>query len=198
MPGPQHKDLREDTRFVELQATFEEAAEWLFREFLSDGLGPETAMNEVVGRVEKVVQSARGPVFDDAGFIPPLEICTEAEVVCWFGFTSHRQKLIDRIRKWISLARAVQARRLFLDGSFVTRKDEPGDVDAVVLLPEDFREQVRVGNPQAVELHNMFRTREPEELFAAEDEDDWWEWFVFFSRTRQANGRRKGLIEVEL
>jgi hypothetical protein len=44
----------------------------------------------------------------------------------------------------------------------------------------------------------MLRTREPKELFAAEDEEDWWEWFGFFSRTREANGRYKGLIEVAL
>jgi hypothetical protein len=99
---------------------------------------------------------------------------------------------------WIRLARAVKARRLLLDGSFVTVKVEPGDVDAVVLLPEDFRDQLNRDNPEAHELVKMFLTREPNELFAAEDEEDWWGWFEFFSRTREASGRRKGLIEVIL
>ena len=35
-------------------------------------------------------------------------------------------------------------------------------------------------------------------LFAAEDEENWWRWVEFFGRTREANGRRKGLIEVTL
>jgi hypothetical protein len=80
----------------------------------------------------------------------------------------------------------------------VTRKDDPRDVDAVVLLPDDFCDQVRAGDPKAVELFSMIRAREPKELFAAENEEDWWEWFGFFSRTRQENRRRKGLIEVIL
>jgi hypothetical protein len=105
---------------------------------------------------------------------------------------------MERIRDWISLARAVRARRVLLDGSFVTAKKEPGDVDAVVLLPEDFRDQLLDGSPEAARLYEMFVTREPKELFAAEDDEDWWRWFEFFSRTREANGRRKGLIEVVL
>jgi hypothetical protein len=119
-------------------------------------------------------------------------------VTRWFGFTAHRQKLLGRVRTWIGLARAIKAKRLLLDGSFVTGKEEPGDVDAVVLLPNDFRDQIRAGNPTAIELHDMFRSREPKELFAAEDEEDWWAWFCFFSKTRQANRRCKGLIEVAL
>lgn len=198
MSGFQHRDFRDDDRFIGLQANFEESAEALFSHFQFDGLAAEAAINEVLGRFEKVIQSASGPVFDDAGFIPPLQICTEAEVVRWFGVGDHRERLINRIRKWIRLARAVRARRLLLDGSFVTEKDKPGDVDAVVLLPDDFREQLRAHNSEPVELHDMFRKREPKELFAAEDEEDWWEWFGFFSRTREANGRYKGLIEVVL
>lgn len=44
----------------------------------------------------------------------------------------------------------------------------------------------------------MVLTRRPEEMFAAEDEIDWSEWVAFFSRTREADGRRKGLVEVKL
>ena len=198
MAGSPYSDLREDDRFIHLQAVFVETAEWLFGRFQFVGLDSDAAVNEVLGRFERVVQSASGPAFDDGGFIPPIQICTEAEVDVWFGFSDQRKRLLDRIHHWISLAKAVRARRLLLDGSFVTAKKRPGDVDAVVLLPEDFRDQLRAGYPRAVELYNIFRTREPKELFAAEDEEDWWGWFGFFSRTREPNGRCKGLIEVEL
>lgn len=198
MSGPQYEELRERRQFVALQASLEETAEELFSKFLFDGLDPEAAVNQVLGRFQRLIGSASGPVFDGDGFIPPIHICTEAEVTRWFGFSDRRERLLDRIRKWISLARAVNVRRLLLDGSFVTRKDDPGDVDAVVLLPDDFRDQVRAARPEAVELYGMFRTREPKELFAAEDEEDWWGWFAFFSRTRETSGRYKGLIEVVL
>ena len=85
-----------------------------------------------------------------------------------------------------------------MDGSFVTARAEPNDVDAVVLLPADFQRQIDRGIDAALELEHMLLTRHPEEIFAAEDETDWNEWIEFFSRTRETDGRRKGLVEVQL
>jgi len=197
MPDSEDMDLREDQRFVELRADFDEVVASLTDKFVFLGLDRDGAINQVVGRFEKLHKSAWDP-FVDNGYIPPTLTCTEAEVTWWFGFNPHREKLLERIRTWIHLARGVHARRLLLDGSFVTAKDEPGDVDAAVLLPEDFHDRLRTGEPEAVELYEMLFTRQPKELFAAEDEENWWRWVEFFGRTREANGRRKGLIEVTL
>ena len=82
--------------------------------------------------------------------------------------------------------------------SFVTAKHEPDDIDTVVLLPPDFEQQIEDGIESALELEQMLLTRHPEEIFAAEDEADWNDWVEFFSRTREADGRRKGLVEIEL
>jgi hypothetical protein len=85
-----------------------------------------------------------------------------------------------------------------LDGSLLTAKEEPEDVDAAILLPDDFHEQLRAGRPEAVELLVALFTREPRELLFAEVEEDWWGWVEFFGRTRELSGRRKGLMEVVL
>lgn len=191
-------ELPEDRRFLALETRFRDAVEDMVFKFQFDGLSAEAAVGEVIERFTRLICLAEGPVFDEQGYLSPMQACSEAEVVRWFGGNDQRQGLLHRVRTWIRLARTVGARRLLLDGSFVTAKNEPGDVDAVVLLPEDFRDQVRAGNPEAGELIRMFATREPKELFAAEDEGDWWGWFEFFSRTREATGRRKGLIEVML
>ena len=98
----------------------------------------------------------------------------------------------------MTLARQVGAARLLIDGSFVTAKDEPNDIDAVILLPPNFEHQVEEGIGAALELEDMLLTRRPEEIFAAEDETDWDDWVEFFSRTREADGRRKGLVEIAL
>jgi hypothetical protein len=66
------------------------------------------------------------------------------------------------------------------------------------LLPSDFEERITAGLEAAIELEEMLFTRRPEEIFAAEDETDWNDWVEFFGRTREADGRRKGLVEVEL
>jgi len=106
--------------------------------------------------------------------------------------------LILRLRRWIELGRAVGALRLLVDGSFVTAKPDPDDVDAVMLVPASFPEQAQQGVEAALELEEMFLTRQPEELFPAENEAVWRGWCEFFSRTREPDRRRKGLLEIVL
>jgi len=140
------------------------------------------------------------PPFRSDGYLPEgVHVCTEPDAIFRFGGGSRRRRrLIARLRRWLDLARQVGARRLLLDGSFVTAKIEPEDVDAVLFLPADFGQQVERGNAAAVELEAMLLTRQPEEIFAAEDELDWQDWVAFFSRTRELDGRGKGLVEIAL
>lgn len=145
-------------------------------------------------------QDSSIPPFRPDGYLPEgLYLASEAEVTFRFGASSpRRRRLAIRLRRWIELARQVGARRLMVDGSFVTATQDPGDVDAVVLLPLDFELRVAEGNEAAIELEQMLLSRLPEEIFAAEDETDWNEWIEFFRRTREVDGRRKGLVEIEL
>ncbi len=140
------------------------------------------------------------PDFRDDGYLPEgLHLATSAEMTFRFGTTTpRRRRLALRLRRWIELSRAVAAKRLFVDGSFVTAKAEPNDVDAVVWLGDDFVNRVSRGDREAVELEMMLLTRQPQEIFAAEDRRDWDDWVEFFSRTREADGRRKGVVEMEL
>ena len=134
------------------------------------------------------------------GYLPDgIHPATEAEVTFRFGSSGpRRRRLTLRLRRWIALGRQVGARRLLIDGSFVTSKPDPDDIDSVVLLPPDFQRQVEDGVDAAMELEQMLLARQPEEIFAAEDEGDWDDWVAFFSRTREPDGRRKGLVEIEL
>lgn len=140
------------------------------------------------------------PPFREDGYLPEgMYVASLAEVTFRFGAsTPRRRSLTLRLRRWVELARAVGARRFFVDGSFVTSKTQPNDVDAVVLLAPDFEARIMRGSDAAIELAEMLLSREPEEIFAAEDQDDWDEWVEFFTRTREADGRRKGLVEIEL
>jgi hypothetical protein len=140
------------------------------------------------------------PEFREDGYLPEgLHVATEAEVTFRFGTGNpRRRRLILRLRRWLELSRLTQARRFFVDGSFVTAKDEPNDIDAVVLLADDFERQISEGSGPALELEAMLLTRRPEEIFAAEDTRDWNDWVKFFSRTREEDGRRKGVVEITL
>jgi hypothetical protein len=140
------------------------------------------------------------PEFRADGYLPEgLHTATEAEATFRFGSTTpRRRRLVLRLRRWIMLAKDVGTRRLLIDGSFVTAKTEPGDIDAVILLPANFAVLIEQGKESAIELEQMLLTRSPEELFAAEDESDWYAWFEFFARTREPDSRRKGLVEIHL
>jgi hypothetical protein len=139
------------------------------------------------------------PAFRYDGYLPEgLHEASEEEVVARFGqSTSRREYLLGRLRRWLELARAVGAQRFFINGSFVTDKVEPGDVDAVVWLPEDWDAQLGAVRPGAIELWKMIKTRQPEELFAARDAWEWTAWLEFFSSIRNST-RRKGVIEIWL
>lgn len=140
------------------------------------------------------------PPFRADGYLPNgIYRCSEAELTFRFGSaTRRRRRLILRVRRWIELSRSVGATRLLIDGSFVTAKPEPNDVDAVVLLPTDFEARIELGEIAALELEEMLIARSPEEIFAAEDDSDFSDWIEFFSRTREADNRKKGLVEVSL
>jgi hypothetical protein len=140
------------------------------------------------------------PAFRVDGYLPEgLHVANEDEVRSRFGqATAQRVYLSGRLQHWLRLARAVGARRSFVDGSFVTAKLQPADVDAVVWLPDNFPEQVRARKLEATELQTMVSTREPKELFSAYSAEMWDGWVEFFSQTREADARRKGVVEVAL
>ena len=48
------------------------------------------------------------------------------------------------------------------------------------------------------ELYEVALARLPKELFIAYSESRWDQWVEFFGRTRESDGRRKGLVEVQL
>lgn len=140
------------------------------------------------------------PPFRSDGYLPEgVHVCSEAEVIFRFGSSSRRRRrLVLRLRRWVVLGRQVGATRLLVDGSFVTVKEAPHDIDTVIMLPPDFHQQIMQEYEPALELEAMLLTRQPEEIFAAEDATDWEEWVEFFSRTREPDGRRKGLVEIRL
>ena len=73
----------------------------------------------------------RIPPFNEAGELPPGEHVTSlAAVKRRFGRSSaQRQKLMRGLEAAVENLRAAGVRRLWIDGSFVTRKPAPNDVD---------------------------------------------------------------------
>ena len=71
------------------------------------------------------------PSFDERGNLPPgIHPATWDEIVERYATNERREQLIDGLRAAINSLHAAGCSRVYLDGSFVTDKDEPGDFDA--------------------------------------------------------------------
>lgn len=129
------------------------------------------------------------PEFNERGFLPVgVHVATVNEVSAKFGSGSPRRSwLMMRVSRWVRNATSIH------DGSFVTAKLEPHDVDAVIWLPNNFDEQLATGSVAALELYEMITQRHPEELFAVTTLREWREWSDFFMRTREVASSAKAL-----
>ncbi|MCH8295254.1 hypothetical protein IH992_29575 [Candidatus Poribacteria bacterium] len=115
------------------------------------------------------------PALQENGGLPPgLYLASLDEIREKFGRTSQRRRvLFQRLQTFVALARHVGALRMFVNGSYVTAKTDPGDVDVVIWVGEKFLQLLEEGDDQALDLESMFSLREPEQAFAAFDEEEW-------------------------
>src|SRR5438270_4292408 len=83
------------------------------------------------------------PPFDDVGNLPPgIHACSISELIARFGSGSEeRETEISELLQFIEAAKAAGVRRLMIDGSFVTGKLAPNDVDVVFLPGPDYPRQ---------------------------------------------------------
>lgn len=72
------------------------------------------------------------PPFDpESGLLPEGEhFGSWDEIVDRFGWNERRRSLLDGLAEALEMLRSVGCRQVWLNGSFVTAKDEPADFDA--------------------------------------------------------------------
>lgn len=140
------------------------------------------------------------PPLQHDGFLPPgLHLADMDEIEDRFGKnTSRRKDLFMRLRLFVELARHCDALRRFVNGSFVTAKAEPEDVDVVIWVSGKYYKLIEQEDKEAIRLEEMFVKREPKEPFLVDTEQEWNGWMEFFSRVRGHLSKRKGLVEVKL
>jgi hypothetical protein len=80
------------------------------------------------------------PDCNDDGYLPAgIHPATLEEIAARFGRESElRQVQMESLRWLVDLARRAGVRRIVVNGSFVTDKLEPNDVDCVLLIGPDF------------------------------------------------------------
>jgi hypothetical protein len=139
------------------------------------------------------------PLQDDGLLLPGLYLADINEIEERFGqSTPQRQMLFERLRMFVDMARHCGALRMFVNGSFVTAKPEPSDVDVVIWLNTHYLELLDNNDDIATRLKKMFDTRVPKDALLATDEQDWNGWVWFFSGLRENPFKQKGLVEIKL
>ncbi len=132
------------------------------------------------------------PAFDDFGNLAPgIHHCTVDELVSRFGSGSEeRETEINELVFFIDAAKKAGVRRLLVNGSFVTGKLAPNDVDVVILPGPDYPRQSQ--ELESNELVWPFL-----QIIVAADDIDFESWAIKqFSTDRRK--RAKGVVEVTL
>jgi len=132
------------------------------------------------------------PAFDEFGNLPPgIHRATIEEVVQQFGAGSPERDVEAReLVQFVEWARRGGVRRLIVNGSFVTAKAAPNDVDLIILPGPDYPGDQ--SSPTDDELRWPFL-----QVLVAADEDDLERWALQDFGTDR-NQRPKGVVEVTL
>jgi hypothetical protein len=145
------------------------------------------------------------PLFNPDGWLPPgLYRCTLAEAAARFGTfqgSDRRPRLWARLVEFMreaSLSGAVQM--VVIDGSFVTTKPDPNDIDLVLVLPasHDFSADLP-GAQYDILAQKRVRKRFGFDILVVKNGSESMDQAVaFFQQVRQQPGVRKGLLEILL
>lgn len=141
------------------------------------------------------------PQFDSQGFLPQgLHDTSIQEIRSALGFTPQRSRLIDGLDRFVHVwNESGFVDYAVIDGSFVTSKPEPGDID-MLLIPID-------GAFLSVNFMDLSLSYADDRDFTKAEfgceafvvygggGDNLREWIRFFSHDRQGNVR--GLLRLE-
>ncbi len=80
------------------------------------------------------------PDFDEHGYLPAgVHLASLEEIEARFGRQSEvRRVQMESLRWLVELARRAGVQRLIINGSFVTERLEPNDIDCVLLIGRDY------------------------------------------------------------
>jgi hypothetical protein len=142
------------------------------------------------------------PEFDNNGNLPVgIHSASPEEIHARFGASSTRRKwLADRFQEIIETAKATgKLRRIFLWGSFVTVREEPNDLDVLLIMSDDFESSEVSGEAELLFDHLKAKMRFTTDLFWTKESmppDILQMWLETYQITKDFE--RRGIVEVIL
>ncbi|MBN2117908.1 MAG: nucleotidyltransferase domain-containing protein [Anaerolineales bacterium] len=147
-------------------------------------------------------QSNDIPPFDERGNLPSgIHKSTIDDVVHYFGSKSLKRKQLAKNLKIFYDVVSYYAKSIYVDGSFVTSKLSPSDIDILIVFPNHIRFNTNVERRVADFLNNYGKFKL--HIFVCfetdlEREAYWTDWFT--KTKKDENGRQfpKGIISLEV
>ncbi len=140
------------------------------------------------------------PEFSRAGGLPAgIHWATLQEIESRFGFSHRRTRLLAGLKSALAALHAAGCRRVYLDGSFVTVKNDPGDYDACWDFEGVDLESL---DPVFLDFSNSRMAQKQKylgEFFPAQmPEGTTGRLFLDFFQTDKESGKRKGIVGLNL
>ncbi len=145
------------------------------------------------------------PSLDQDGYLPlGIHDCSLQEVQNAFGLfrqSDHRVKLFSRLQSYIQdLKSADIVHQVYIDGSFVTSKPEPGDIDLIAVTAADFTmpESLSPVMYNSLSARMVKKTYRFDMVLVPNGGVVLAKWLDFFQEVKNVSGRRKGILRVSL
>ncbi len=158
--------------------------------------------------------------FDSKGFLTPDSNLPstlaefQQEFVAHFGVRTKRGLLFEEFKRYLRdffEAIGVDEVSVWANGSFVTRKENPNDIDLVFFLDSDLADKFadiisrRFTHPESKHLYQMdaFLLRDypethPDRFFTVSDRAYWFELFSRTRKDRRGHSDKKGFVELKI
>ena len=145
------------------------------------------------------------PLLDEQGFLPVgVHDCTLDELKGRFGsfqISDRRPQLFARLEAFLSEAKAARlVVSVVVDGSFVTAKPDPNDIDLILVVAPDhsFAADLSPLEYGVLSKRRVQRRHGFDLLVAHADSDEYRRYVRFFQQIRFEPGRFKGILRMKL
>lgn len=143
------------------------------------------------------------PLLDGDGFLPEgVHDATIDEIREQFGTfqrTDRRQGLWRHFEEFVADIRSTGlVQRIIINGSFVTAKDDPSDIDLILVLKlsHDFTTDLRPFEYNVLSRRQVRRRHKFDVLVAREESPEYAEYIGFFQQVKGLPNRRKGVLTL--
>lgn len=145
------------------------------------------------------------PLLDQHGCLPVgVHDCTLEEIKARFGSfqqTEQRSRLFEKLEAFLAEVKAAGiVRSVLVDGSFVTAKPAPNDIDLILVVApgHNFGADLSPIEYNVLSKRRVHRRYGFDLLVARADSEEYRRYVRFFQQIRFEPGRAKGILRIEV